>query len=193
MERLCRRRHCGRECGRHRYCLLNSGIGAFDIDDCRDPETGDINPWAMELVAKAGSYTEITPSGEGLRILGYGSGEKIHRKQPVAKANCVSLESYRKAERYITITGNALPDSKVELADLDALMDATVAELDAKTKKKATTANGSGSTELPPMLSSLLHVTDAGGYPSRSELVFAFITGCLRARGQPREDCRSMP
>jgi hypothetical protein len=50
------------------FCLLDSGYGAFDLDDCRDATTGTIAPWAKELVARAGSYTEITISDTGLRI-----------------------------------------------------------------------------------------------------------------------------
>jgi primase-polymerase (primpol)-like protein len=110
------------------FCLLNSEYGAFDIDDCRDPASGAIHPWAEKLVAKAGSYVEVTVSGTGLRIIGRATGSKIHRKQPVA--NGVTLETYRRAERYIVMTGDALPGSSMVLADLDAIMDAVVAELD---------------------------------------------------------------
>jgi putative DNA primase/helicase len=103
-----------------------------DIDDCRDPASGAIDPWAEKLVAKAGSYVEVTVSGTGLRIIGRATGSKIHRKQPVA--NGVTLETYRRAERYIVMTGDALPGSSMVLADLDAIMDAVVAELDAGVK-----------------------------------------------------------
>lgn len=109
------------------FCLLNSNLGAFDIDDCRDPETGAIDPWATELVARAGSYTEITVSGTGLRIIGRAAGPKIHCKRSVA--NGVTVEIYRKAERYIAMTGNVLPGSPALLADLDAVMDEVFAEL----------------------------------------------------------------
>ena len=48
------------------FCLKNSDIAAFDIDNCRDPETGALDPWAQALVERARSYTEITVSGTGL-------------------------------------------------------------------------------------------------------------------------------
>ena len=114
------------------FCLLNSGYGAFDIDHCRDAASGAIDPWAKTLVARAGSYAEVTVSGTGLRIIGRATGSKLHRKQPVA--NGVTLETYRRAERYIVMTGDALPGSSMVLADLDAIMDAVVAELDAGVK-----------------------------------------------------------
>jgi hypothetical protein len=69
------------------FVLTNTDITAFDLDHCRDAETGIIEPWAAALVDKAGSYTEISPSGTGLRIIGYGSGGEVHRKLPVPKAN----------------------------------------------------------------------------------------------------------
>jgi hypothetical protein len=63
-------------------CLHGSNFSAFDIDDCRNPETGEIHPWATALVERAGSYTEVTPSGTGLRIIGTTTKEddKIHRR-----------------------------------------------------------------------------------------------------------------
>ena len=49
-------------------------LAALDCDHCRDPATGRIAPWAEELCERAQSYVEITPSGEGLRILGIATG-----------------------------------------------------------------------------------------------------------------------
>ena len=97
---------------------------------CRDPTTGAIDSWASDLVERVGSYTEITVSGTGLRIIGHGVGPKLHRNLPVN--NGVTLEAYRRAERYIVITGNPLPGSNHDIVDIDAHIDATVAELDAK-------------------------------------------------------------
>jgi primase-polymerase (primpol)-like protein len=96
------------------FCLLDGNIAAFDIDHCRDPITGDIDPWAADLVGRTGSYAEITVSGTGLRIIGYGDGPRLQRKLPVN--NGVSLEAYRRTERYIVITGNPLPEPKAEPA-----------------------------------------------------------------------------
>jgi primase-polymerase (primpol)-like protein len=65
------------------YALLDSNIAAFDLDDCYNPETRLIHPWVKELIARAGSYCEITPSGEGLRIIGHGTGPALQREQDV--------------------------------------------------------------------------------------------------------------
>jgi hypothetical protein len=40
----------------------------IDMDSCRNPETGSIQPWATELLGLIGStYVEVTPSQSGLR------------------------------------------------------------------------------------------------------------------------------
>jgi hypothetical protein len=41
---------------------------SFDIDACRDPATGAISPWAQGIVDHYHTFTEITPSGTGLRL-----------------------------------------------------------------------------------------------------------------------------
>src|SRR5262249_45677235 len=39
-----------------------------DLDHCRDPRTGTIEKWAQDIIDRLRSYTEITPSGTGIRI-----------------------------------------------------------------------------------------------------------------------------
>jgi primase-polymerase (primpol)-like protein len=125
------------------FCLLGSGLTAFDLDDCRNATTGEIEPAARDLIARARSYVEVTPSGEGLRIIGKGSGPSVHRKQPVPSGNGMTVESYRNCARFITITGDALPEATLELGDNDALLDQVVKDLDAA-KTKAKQAKGKG-------------------------------------------------
>ena len=77
------------------FNLPGTDFAAFDIDKCRDPATGDIAPEAMAIVDRATSYTEITVSGTGLRVIGYGSGAKLHRKQKLP-GSPVEVESYQR-------------------------------------------------------------------------------------------------
>jgi primase-polymerase (primpol)-like protein len=51
------------------------GIGAIDLDDVRDPLSGEILPWAVQLVEASGTYAEVTPSQPGLRLIGTVSEE----------------------------------------------------------------------------------------------------------------------
>lgn len=111
------------------FCLQGSAIAAFDIDKCRDRETGHIAPEAMKIVDGAVSYTEISPSGTGLRVIGYAADIKKHRRQRLPNSE-VEVESYADATRYITITGNPLPGTWPNLADITSVMTGLVAELD---------------------------------------------------------------
>lgn len=119
------------------FCLLGTNISAFDIDDCRNPETMEIHPFALELVKRANSYTEVTVSGTGLRIIGTGSNRELHRKLKASNA-AISVEFYRNTARYITISNLPLPDVTTELSDIDALLDTVLAELDKRRPTPAT-------------------------------------------------------
>lgn len=90
-----------------------------DLDHCRTIR-GHLEPWAAEIVKRLNSYTEWSPSGDGLHILvkassPAGSGR---RKQ--------GIEIYNSG-RYFTITGNRLDrtlniiqDRQTEILDLVA-------------------------------------------------------------------------
>lgn len=45
------------------FLLAGTDIAAFDIDNCVDPASGVIAPFARALVAVASSYAELTVSG----------------------------------------------------------------------------------------------------------------------------------
>jgi len=124
------------------FALLDSNIAAIDIDDCRDPQTGKLHPWAADVVARSGSYAEVTPSNQGIRVLGLATGGKLHRKFDVADG--VSCELYRGAERYITISGQQV-GTATELANIDELLDTLLEELESAKKAASTKrTNGAG-------------------------------------------------
>jgi RecA-family ATPase len=110
------------------FVLLNTKFAAFDLDNCRNLVTGKILPEAMQIVRRCG-YTEITPSGTGLRVLGTGNGSCVQRKQKLP-GSVVSVESYSNCARYITVTGKPLQGSPRRLDDIGKVIDAVVAELD---------------------------------------------------------------
>jgi hypothetical protein len=72
----------------------------IDLDHCRDPETGDIEPWAVEIVTQFASYTEITPSGTGLHIL-------VRGQLPPGQRRTGKIETYD-AGRYFRMSGDVL-------------------------------------------------------------------------------------
>jgi len=71
----------------------------IDLDDCRDGVTGAIKPEAEAIVHKLDSYTEISPSGEGLHILVRGYLPETVQAKPV--------EMYGR-RHYFTYTGDQL-------------------------------------------------------------------------------------
>jgi len=79
------------------YVVRDDEIHVFiDLDDCRNPDTGELLAWADELVEACNCYTEITPSGRGIRIIGTHGGflhAPITRRiscQGAATARCSS-------------------------------------------------------------------------------------------------------
>src|SRR5262249_38291717 len=104
------------------FALPGTPFDVIDLDHCFDPKTGKADDWATTWLDMAnGAYVERTPSGEGLRIIGLGNGEKLHRKWKIEGSRAgAAIEIYRGCERYITVTGAQLGDCR-ELAALDVL------------------------------------------------------------------------
>lgn len=78
----------------------------IDLDACRDPRSGRIEPWAKAIIKRLNSYTEISPSGTGLRIFVRGELPPHGRRRG-------HIEIYSQA-RFLTITGDrylAAPDT----------------------------------------------------------------------------------
>ncbi len=70
----------------------------FDFDHVLDPVTGKMAPWAEKLIHEFKSYTEISPSGTGVKII-------VKGKLPSGGIKTKHVEAYDKT-RYFTITGN---------------------------------------------------------------------------------------
>lgn len=117
---------------------LAVGLVGVDIDGCRDPETGDIAEWADEIVQQLNSYSEITPSGTGVRVWVISklpSDEKVFKLDPsIGHAEKVQIEVYDRA-RYFTITGDSLFE---EAGGIEARDLAPVYELFRGLKKRFT-------------------------------------------------------
>ena len=110
------------------FGLLGTQFAAFDLDKCRDAATGAIAAEAQAIVERATSYTEMTVSGTGLRVIGLGNGSEVHRKQKVPNS-AVEVESYSNTARYIVISGNPLPGMWPHIADISGVITAVVGEL----------------------------------------------------------------
>jgi hypothetical protein len=77
----------------------------IDLDNCRNPETGEIKPWAQELIDKLNSYTEKSPSGTGLHTFVEGDTPDGSRCKVAYEDGKVEIYSRK---RYFTMTGDHL-------------------------------------------------------------------------------------
>jgi hypothetical protein len=103
--------------------VLGDGLQGVDLDACIDGE-GALEPWAAEIVARLDTYTEVSPSGRGLKAFFYGPpgassevafGEAVELAPGQFKRRELALFT---AGRYFTVTGRAWGESKA-LATID--------------------------------------------------------------------------
>ena len=78
----------------------------LDLDDCRDPETGDVEEWAREIVDDADTYAEWSPSGTGARAFGAGFMPDGKTRSDIDGAEG-HIEMYESG-RYLTVTGHKI-------------------------------------------------------------------------------------
>ena len=112
---------------------------AADIDHCiaRD---GTIEPWAMDVVRRLNSYTEISPSGTGLRVFFLGTMPDEGRKVRYQGGH---LELYR-TKRYLTVTGAHLSGTPSGIIAVEPCIIADLLGAPTKTDGKT---NGEAQTE----------------------------------------------
>jgi putative DNA primase/helicase len=94
------------------------GVG---LDHCRNPDTGEIDAGALEIVHVLDSYTEVSPSAAGLRIWTKGTIPPGGRKRG-------GIEMYDSG-RYLTVTGHHLPETPRTIASRQAEFEALHAQV----------------------------------------------------------------
>jgi hypothetical protein len=186
-------------CKKHGY----GGIGfvftpeddlcGVDVDGCLDPETGEIEGWAQEIIDELDSYAEISPSGTGVHVL-------IRGTLPPGRNRKGRFEAYDRG-RYFTVTGRHLAGTPQSIESRQEQLEcvvgrvfggsATESDNGHSTNGSAPTPNGLTDEELVRKASSAskgerfacLWSGDTGGYGSHSEAdlalcgMLAFWTG----------------
>ena len=97
-----------------------------DLDGCRDPATGAVEPKAAAAVARIDTYTEVSVSGRGVHLIGRGalpSGDPLSDRRRKGH-----VEMYD-AGRYFTMTGIPLNGQARPIADRQAEIAAWHAEV----------------------------------------------------------------
>lgn len=164
-------------------------VAGVDLDDCRDPETGAVEEWAIDVLRRLDSYTEWSPSRTGFHVIVQGA-------VPDGGRRAGDLELYDR-DRYFTVTGDRIPGAPREVqergealravhreyiadsdeagADVDADADAVAAQRavaltdEALLAKARSAANGE-------KFRRLYDHGDTSGYPSHSEADLALCT-----------------
>jgi hypothetical protein len=139
-------------------------LAGIDLDSCRNAKTGEIEPWALDIIKRFNSYTEISPSGTGLKIFfwyrnsdnakldklfgGPNDGNSNHGRQfkEGKGEHPPAIEIYR-SNRYFTVTGQLFENYAqlriVSLEDLRWLIEVAGPALkDASTSDNAKAASG---------------------------------------------------
>jgi hypothetical protein len=98
------------------YCMTGvHGVIGVDLDRCVND--GVLADWAQSIVQELASYAELSPSGQGVRVMGLGviDGDWTNHQQ--------GIEIYGGHEaRFLTITGRHLAQTPAALCALDPLV-----------------------------------------------------------------------
>jgi primase-polymerase (primpol)-like protein len=100
------------------FVLNGDGIVCIDLDHALTAD-GSPKPWAAEILRQAGdTYTEVSPSGDGLHIWGRAD---VRQGRRIRREGGYAVEVYGDG-RYIATTGERFQGAPSELADISALL-----------------------------------------------------------------------
>ena len=97
--------------------MLTPPYVGVDLDKCRDPETGGIRDWGRSIVDTFKSYTEVSPSGTGVKIL-------LKGDLPGGGHHSERIGVFQK-NRYFCITGDAV-NGHSEIRECQTELDALI-------------------------------------------------------------------
>lgn len=133
-------------------------FAVFDLDDALD-ESGELKPWAAEIVRRLNSYTELSPSRRGLHIWC-----RVRDKARLPSGRKRGDLEFYTSGRYLTVTGERLPDAPAEITERQAELEALLEELFAgESPSSETTEEELGDLpDLPsePEIAALLRVAE---------------------------------
>jgi len=90
-----------------------------DLDDSVDPATRELKPWARRIVDRLNSYTEISPSGRGVKVF-------LRARKPGSRCRKAhedgEIEVYDSG-RFFTLTGRRVEGINAKVADRQAELD----------------------------------------------------------------------
>ena len=119
-------------------------IVGVDFDDCREPDTCEVEPPARDIIDRLDSYTEVSPSGTGFHVL-------LKGELPQGRNRRGTVELYDSA-RYFTVTGKHLEGTPLRVARrqdaLEAIYREYVEETESRTESGTTPRANDGRPDL---------------------------------------------
>lgn len=132
--------------------VLGDGLGliGLDLDDAFDE--GGVADWAAAHVRDFNTYTEVSPSGAGLRMFALG-------KLPDNVPHNVKPREIYSSGRWLTITGNVWNDAPI--ASNDGAVDRYIEAMrEAKAERPAAAGSGSAATGNAELVAAVLAGTE---------------------------------
>lgn len=77
-----------------------------DLDGCINPETGEVEAWAVEIVETLDSYAEVSPSGTGIKVF-------VRASKPGKRCRTGNVEMYDTGQ-FFTFTGRRYSGDGIE-------------------------------------------------------------------------------
>lgn len=92
---------------------VDGDIIGIDIDNVSFDEKGELIGSAKDIVNELNSYTEVSPSGKGLRIFCKAEGLNFDKSKYYIMHDKIEVYIPGYTNRYLTVTGNILKRKKV--------------------------------------------------------------------------------
>jgi putative DNA primase/helicase len=120
--------------------LPEDNLTGGDWDGVRNPNTGEIDPDVAAEITRWDTYTEVSPSGTGIRAYARGMKPGARSKQGDFEIYSGLTAEGKPGGRFLTVTGHRLPSSPIAINERQAQIDQSYRERwpDAKPKPNGT-------------------------------------------------------
>jgi hypothetical protein len=115
----------------------------IDLDEIRNPQSGIISEWGWQVISYFDSYSEVSPSGDGVKIWVKGILPRGYVRP--------GLEVYP-GGRYFTVTGQFLSQTRMSIEPRQDELDAFIAKEFPPRKKPKSQGGGTVDLELEEIL-----------------------------------------
>jgi hypothetical protein len=107
-----------------------------DIDDLRNPETGELTAEAQAIIGAFATYTDVSPTETGVKLVGIGT-------VPTGGNKTGNFEAYHSV-KFFTLTGHRVEGTPAEIRECQAALDSfhKTYIVDARKEAESTTLNG---------------------------------------------------